>query len=562
MRHPRLYVPALAAVALTALGGCQMFGPNSIDVGRGRYNAIIQSTSMEQTMSNIVRVYNHEPPMFMDVTEVDATVSFGGSLNGATTNIGAKRGTSGGTLAGQVGSATGTVQYSETPTIRYQPLLGQALVAQLVTPVSADALGLLYDSNWDTASLLDFSVQYMTLDPHEFYSALDTIEELASGEAVELGAAPSNLPKPAAPQDDAQAGSTSKKTNSSATGNNSLVIYLLPFREIQNSDDKKRVLQLWVRMFRFYYQNQPPFNPPSPKKCTTLGLLLNRQSLRNWDVNIDQYVTGKEADKSQLLDDARDCLPNFIELRVVPAPIAPRGTNATPTASKVKGKSAKASKQEGNGDSASAPKQIATHVPLMRTFSALGILKNATERPHPLIEFVTPGQYQRIRFDEQWNKPVEQLNYYTLLPTDLDSVDCPNGGCDSAFPPSMPKEFIQKLDADIKLWLQAFDPHNPSASYPNGISVYEQPGKDVLGSDYLAYNGRLGTLKRFILIIVDDHLPSGPIYASYSDGQRWYYIAKDDAVSEKNFQLLSLFMSMMAVPPSTQPLSPVINVGG
>jgi hypothetical protein len=37
---------------------------------------------------------------------------------------------------------------------------------------------------------------------------------------------------------------------------------------------------------------------------------------------------------------------------------------------------------------------------------------------------------------------------------------------------------------------------------------------------------------------------------------------KDDAVSQKNFQLLSLFMTMMAIPPSTQPLSPVINVGG
>ena len=106
-------------------------------------------------MSNIVRVYTAQADPVGGMTEVDATLSVGGSLTGASSNIGAERGkgTSAGTLAGQVSSVGAAVQYSETPTIRYQPLLGQALVAQLVTPVSIDALGMLYDSGWPAAAL-------------------------------------------------------------------------------------------------------------------------------------------------------------------------------------------------------------------------------------------------------------------------------------------------------------------------------------------------------------------------------------------------------------------------
>jgi hypothetical protein len=75
------------------LAGCQLLGPHAISAGRDRYNGIIQSTSMEQTMSNIVRVYNRQPTLFMDVTEVDASQSFQGSLSGGATSIGAEMGT-------------------------------------------------------------------------------------------------------------------------------------------------------------------------------------------------------------------------------------------------------------------------------------------------------------------------------------------------------------------------------------------------------------------------------------------------------------------------------------
>jgi hypothetical protein len=557
----------LGAATLTALGGCQYVGPKSIDVGRGRYNSIIQSTSMEQTMSNIVRVYHHEPPTFIDVTEVDATVAFTSSASAGAGLSFSKAGTSGKTPTvtnGSTGSLSGGLGYSETPTVRYQPLLGQALVAQLVTPVSVDALGLLYDSSWDVSALFDFSAAYLTLDPREFYSALETITELHDKESVELVATQSWFSKQSGGGDQGGAGGG----KSSSHGADALVIYLLPNHEYGAVEEKKRILQLWVRMFRFYHDNQPPFvtSVAAEKTCQKIGLSLDPASLRDWDVNIDTHITGSSEDMEHELRAARSCLPNSIELRVVPAsaPAAPGPVTAG-------AKSKKGARNAGHG----AVPGFVTSAPLMRTFSALGILKNATELPDPRIEFASPEMYRQIRGDS-WNADVERLSYYTVSPDQLDSFNCPpaqkqTGGCESEYPAGMSLTAAESLNGEVVQWLQAGNMQGATtqgasaalaATHPDGVGVFEEHGKDMLDERHINLNGRLGSLRRYVLVIVDDQPPSDPVYVSYSDGEHWYYIAKDDTVSQKNFQLISLFMSMMAVPPSTQPLSPVINVGG
>ena len=270
----------VVAVALSLLGSCQSIGPIAIDQGRDRYNSVIQSTSKAQTLANIVRVYNHEPTSFMEVTEVDATQSVVGQVNGGLTNIGAKatNSTTAGTLAGKVGNVSGGAQYSETPTIRYQPLLGQSLVAQLVTPISPEALGLLVDSSWNAAPVLDFSTSYLTYDYTEFYAALNMIAELYEDGVLELVAGKSDVTKPAdttkrAPISRNSSGSvTLEVTNKAAStgANDLLVIYFLPFRPnaLRNKNTKaRRDLQLWVRLLRLYSGTQAKFSLPKSAKC-------------------------------------------------------------------------------------------------------------------------------------------------------------------------------------------------------------------------------------------------------------------------------------------------------
>jgi hypothetical protein len=563
---PRIFAPAVAAGLTVAVCGCQYLGPQSINYGRGRYNDIIHETSTEQTMSNIVRVYNHDLPQFMDVTEVDATVTASVSANGASSNIGASHTpnvkTATTAIMGQVGTAGGTINYSETPTIRYQPLLGQPLVAQLVTPVSADALGYLYDSTWDPAPLLDFAAAYLTMDTHEFYPALDTIKELHDMEAVELAAATTTAPSGG---DDSSG--TDKKAKSG--GNDALVFYLLSYHKDADVGQRQRVLQLWVRMLRLYAPVQKKFSSTMPDVCQQIGLArLDEKTLKDWDVNIAKHVVGTDAEKMQLLQKARACLPRDVALRIVPSPLyaTAKAVTIDPNVgvygdqpSHLKTKKSDKNIDFGDdlmGDDASAA------APLMRTYSALGILKNATERPGPKIEFVSPDTYRAIRA-EAWNADTEDRNYYIVTPDLLDSVDCPAAqkqrGCNNPISPAL----RDKIDPTLKAWLQAgsSDSSAPDA-YPGGLTVYEQPGVDVLDADHLNMNGRLGTLHRYMLIVVSDDSPSDPTYVSYYSDGRYYSIMKDDALSQKNFQLLSLFMTMMAIPPSTQPLSPVINVGG
>lgn len=480
------------------LGGCQYVGPIAIDQGRDRYNHIIESTSKEQTFANILRVYYHEPTLFMDVTEVDATTTMSGAASGAITNIGARAGNSGGTLAGQTGGFNTGVTYSESPLIRYQPLLGQALVAQLATPVSVEAIWYLYQSGWDVTPLLDLSTAWLTLDSDEFFAALNTVAELDGKSALQLVAEKSDVTKA---KDEMASGklNTDQKanvilqvTNKAATPGTSdaLVIYHLPYHPHdvhKNPREKLREDMLWRQLLRLYAGTQP--------KCLSGG------------------APGRGKADAGGANKARCTLhpTDSIEVRTMPVTAEKR-----------------------------IDAQIISGAPMMRTNSALGILKSAIEEPTPRIEFVNIGQYERIR-SRPWNDP--QLNkdlvYYTLTPDELK--------------PDKPK--LDVFEREALGWLADRSPEKPTR-------VYLPPNPERQFDDFVNVNRVLGQLRRYILIIESDVLPPADAYVAHLEHGKWYYIDGNDVVSQKNFNLVSLFMTMMAVPPTTPPLSPAITVGG
>jgi hypothetical protein len=541
------------------LAGCQFLGPKAIDQGRDRYNGVIQNTSMEQMMSNIVRVYNHEPTLFMDVTEVDAAQSFQGSLTGGATSIGAEMGqrvsgASATTYTGRLGNAAGTAQYTESPTIRYQPLLGQALVAQLVTPVNVNSLAQLYDSNWSIVPVLDFATDYMTLDADEFYSALNTIDELDDMSALELVAAksdtsagkseaaskPVTVPKTSGGTVIIQTGGSGGGSSGPAQ-NDALVIYLLPYHphEIDQNQTGKRLnnarryLQLWARLLRIYQGTQS--EPETNKGCKTVDLAA-------LDKNVDTVIKTTGDFKKTLA-----CLRLWIELRISPVPY----------------------------QNADAGAKIENHAPMLRTRSAIGILKTATELPRPLIEFMTPAAYRAV-VAHPWNQDVDGASFYTLQPGDEDSFNCPPerkapadakkpAGCDNPVSDKTRKakigEWIGKTQGDRAPF--AYEAADPSPPADPALAAMVNPGQvDFLDDEHVRMNAWLGKMRRYVLIVVDDHLPSVTPYVAYSDGDHWYYIDAGDKISQKNFQLLSLFMTMMAIPSTSPPLTPTISVGG
>jgi hypothetical protein len=527
----------LVAGTLILLGACQMVGPIAIDQGRDRYNHIIESTSKEQTFANILRVYHHEPTLFMDVTEVDATTTFSGAASGAVTNIGAKAGTSGGTLAGQTGSAAGGVTYSESPLIRYQPLLGQSLVAQLATPVGPDALASLHDSYWGVAPLLDFAASFLTLDYDNLYAAMNVIAELDYDDALELVAEKSEATKSKDQTTKQPVGGnvTLEVTNKSAStgGTDALVLYYLP----DHAHESRRDRELWHRLQRIYANTQLP---PDCQKTDSSGAApgqapnapapsapVQAPSAPVQTPSAPVQAPSAIAKTVGTSDHSQNCPSyppsNSIELRTMPVPPL--------TVAKAK-------------------PRLRSGAPLMKTYSALGILKNAAEQPHPRIGFVTSELYRTIR-GHAWNDPHNQdhyLTFYTLLSGEE------NDGDERPLKPRE-REEDQKINDEVDAWLGNI---KDNVDIP---FVYEPRNGDVYGDDYIEGNLKLGYLRRYILIIRGENPPANAYVAHFDHGE-WYYIDGNDEISQKNFELISLFMTMMAVPSGTPALAPSISVGG
>jgi hypothetical protein len=379
-------------------------------------------------------------------------------------------------------------------------LLGQPLVAQLATPVGPDVLASLYESSWGVAPVLDFATSFLTLDYDEFYAALNAIAELDSNNVLELVAAKSSVTK--------TKDSTTSETLSTA-GTKNIILEVTNKAAGTGADD---ALVLYFL----------PYHPHSPHRDTAL----NRREKELWNRLLGLYARTQSA-KCPLIPGHSvdpDKLPSCRSIELRTMPILSSKTSAS----------------------------FSSGAPLMKTYSALGILKNAAEQPNPKIGFVSHDTYNRIR-SYQWNDPEgnhPDLNFYTLLPEDE------NSGDEKA--QDQPRDRTDEADLTRKVvdWIE--DQSRRSSEIP---FVYEPQNADVHGDLYVQGNRRLGDLRRYILVTVSD-VPPVNSYVSHFDRGQWFSIAADDQISQKNFQLLTLFLTMMAAPSATPPLSPSISVGG
>jgi len=126
---------ALAILVLACCStGClhpARVGPQSVPRDRAAYSSSLSDSWKEETLLNIVKVRYLDLPVFVDVGNVVASYTLG-----QTASVGATIAASGG-----VGNATGgSVQLSNTPTITYTPLTGNAYIKGLATPLSPEVL--------------------------------------------------------------------------------------------------------------------------------------------------------------------------------------------------------------------------------------------------------------------------------------------------------------------------------------------------------------------------------------------------------------------------------------
>jgi hypothetical protein len=540
-----------ASMFLTA---CQRLGPWAIEEGRERYNEKIHITSRDQLFANIMRVYYDENPLFMDVSEVDAAELIQGVASGGVAGIGGlsalqgagqlepTSGTAGmlksSVVSTRAGAASGSFEYQESPTIRYFPLSGQALVAQIVTPISVTSLANLYPSDWPFLSLLDLAIDRATPNYIDTFAAINAIVSLEYYGALVVTATKSDATRPETPKPQRIDGTnfTIQTTPPSEQAVDSLTLYLQPDHpalplnqpkaertfcdgaqykstDITPTDQlslaKRNIMHFWIRLLQIYLGTQ---SDDLLKKYKN-----NLQDARTYLRKLDDRVGSLE---SAALDTEFNQLPKKIELR----------SSAVPTM-KQETVQSKRSSRSVSVQNVSPPNKA----PVIQTHSALGILINL--KVNTTVEFVTPDTYKLIR-EELWNRGDE---FYTLLGDDLSA-------------PGFSRT-LKIPDPQILSCVSSWIANTPEIVHYS-FSVME----DV--TDYRAVEAEyvLGHLRRYILIIVSDSAPTDA-FVSYTRRGKTFYIDGADKISQWNFGLISQFMTMQAVAPTTAPLTPTISVG-
>lgn len=142
-------IVVLLTLLVTLLaGGCATrLGPSTIPAARFDYNDNIARSQNDQLLLNLVRLKYRDTPVFLDVGAVIAQYTLSARA-GAASRINVD-GVEGNELGLDLGG-----NYSEQPTITYEPLQGADFTQRLLTPISPFNLILLSRSGWSIERLL------------------------------------------------------------------------------------------------------------------------------------------------------------------------------------------------------------------------------------------------------------------------------------------------------------------------------------------------------------------------------------------------------------------------
>ncbi len=302
-------------------GGCSIVGPTSISYDRLDYNEVLQSTAVRQTLLNILRVAHDEMPVFVDVTEVDAARTVTGSITGGASNIGdiGNPKTTAGTFGGVLGAVGGTAGYQDQPTVRYQPVIGQALVAQVGTPLSAASLSNILDSGAEVATVLTLSLERIAPGYREYWAAVNALVALDQYGAVWFAATSTPERPPATTP-------SLVVNNSGERSPDSLTIYFQPRHVDHCSKNPNRgqiALALWQRFTSIYgvdgnkanaitlhTKGKPAKDTGGWIKYTDLPLLITYSALgimkANTAINMSHVRIEKEQDVRNIIQTRED----------------------------------------------------------------------------------------------------------------------------------------------------------------------------------------------------------------------------------------------------------------
>jgi hypothetical protein len=134
------------SVAPFVLAGCVSVSPTHLTTDRMDYGQVVAESWKRQTLLNVVRLRYADAPVFLDVASIINSHTLGGN---ASVNATLPSGPS-----PDVFALGGTEVWSNTPTVTYQPLLGDRFTRSLLRPIPPAAVFQLLQGGWPAALVL------------------------------------------------------------------------------------------------------------------------------------------------------------------------------------------------------------------------------------------------------------------------------------------------------------------------------------------------------------------------------------------------------------------------
>lgn len=138
------WIPCWAA--LLTLAGCVSVSPTHVTTDRMDYGQVVAESWKQQTLINVVRLRYADAPVFLDVASIINSHTVGG-------NAGAQAALTSGSTPDAFG-LSGSGAWSNTPTVTYQPLLGDRFTRSLLKPIPPVSIFQLLQGGWSADLVL------------------------------------------------------------------------------------------------------------------------------------------------------------------------------------------------------------------------------------------------------------------------------------------------------------------------------------------------------------------------------------------------------------------------
>lgn len=135
-------------LASAIMTGCTSVKPSKVAADRIDYGQVIAESWKRQTLLNVVRLRYADAPVFLEITSIINSNSVGGNVNAGT-------GFPGASPSGITFDLGGSSSWSNTPTVSYQPLMGERFTRSLLQPIPPSSVFQLIQGGWPADIVLN-----------------------------------------------------------------------------------------------------------------------------------------------------------------------------------------------------------------------------------------------------------------------------------------------------------------------------------------------------------------------------------------------------------------------